>query len=160
MMTVSRGAHDGTTPLDPDDTRRCPTGDACDTCGAVDDLAVGTGETPLGICCLTLCGSCAEAGDTPSWTLAQAMAHVIEHAEHLGTTLDALAAADRRRRETEPRATCTGASELCGSEPGQTCDRDCPALAPDVPRAVAPRPVDVSHVPALANLARILSPGV
>lgn len=152
MMTVSRGAHDGTTPLDPDDTRRCPLGDACDTCGAVDDLAVGTGETPLGICCLTLCGSCAEAGDTPSWSIPVAMGRVIEHADHLGTNLDALAAAARRLRETRPQPPCTGASELCGSEPGQPCDRQCPALPAD-----EPDPVDLSRAPALANLGRILT---
>lgn len=80
------------TVVDPDDTRGCPTLPACDGCGAVDDLAVGTGETPLGIACLTLCGSCAEAGDTPRWTVGEALRRVLGHAEHLGCTVDALAA--------------------------------------------------------------------
>lgn len=90
--------------LDLDDTRGCPLAAGCETCGAVDDLALGTAETAVGVFCLTLCGSCAEAGDlpsSPSWTAV--VARVIEHCEHLGVTVDEAAAARR--------AECSG----CGS---------------------------------------------
>lgn len=79
-----------------DDTSKCPTDSGCAACGAVDDLAVGTADTPVGVLCLTLCGSCAEAGDLPrfsSWTAA--VSCVIAHCEHLGVDLDQAAAARR-----------------------------------------------------------------
>jgi hypothetical protein len=34
-----------------DDTRHCPIGPECESCGRLDELAVVTGETPAGIVC-------------------------------------------------------------------------------------------------------------
>lgn len=82
--------------VDLDDTRRCPADAGCATCGAVDDLAVSTAETPVGILCLTLCSSCRDADDLPrfpSWTAT--VEHVIAHCGHLGIDTDAAAAIRR-----------------------------------------------------------------
>ena len=81
-------------PIDLDDTTRCPAEPCCETCGAVDDLDVGTADTPVGVLCLTLCGSCAEAGDLPrfpSWSAA--VRRVLVHCEHLDVDLDQAARA-------------------------------------------------------------------
>lgn len=82
--------------VDLDDTRRCPAPDGCATCGAVDDLIVATAETPVGVLCVPLCGSCADAGDLPRWPSWTAAARdVISHCEHLGIDMDTAAAARR-----------------------------------------------------------------
>jgi hypothetical protein len=46
-----------------DDTRHCPIGPECESCGRLDELAVVTGETPAGIVCMTLCDDC----ELPAW---------------------------------------------------------------------------------------------
>lgn len=73
-------------PVDPDDTSRCPLDSGCETCGAVDDLALLTAPVMSGgITCITLCGSCADACDLPtSWTRAGSVEKVYAHARHLG----------------------------------------------------------------------------
>jgi hypothetical protein len=52
--------------VDPDDTSRCPVADECDGCGGAEALAVVTGETQIGVCCLTRCTECAQAASRPS----------------------------------------------------------------------------------------------
>lgn len=82
--------------VDLDATSHCPAPEACAFCGAVDDLAVATADTPVGVVCLPLCGSCAEAGDLPSWpSWTAVVACVIEHCDHLGIDVDTAAAARR-----------------------------------------------------------------
>lgn len=76
-----------------DDTDRCPLFDHCATCGSTDDLAVATVETNVGVFCTTLCGCCADAGQTPrppGW--AAAMDWVAAHCEHLNINVDQMAA--------------------------------------------------------------------
>jgi hypothetical protein len=48
-----------------DDTRQCPIGPECESCGRLDELAVVTGDTPAGIVCMTLCDDCEVAGLDP-----------------------------------------------------------------------------------------------
>ncbi|MBC3191669.1 hypothetical protein H7X46_11415 [Pseudonocardia sp. C8] len=55
-------------------------------------------DTPVGVLCATLCGTCAETEHLPafgSWMAA--VAAVIEHCEHLGVTVDEAAAARREQ---------------------------------------------------------------
>jgi hypothetical protein len=75
-----------------DDTSRCPHVDLCQTCGQRRDLALSTVQTPLGVCCTTLCRQCTELGLLPRWSAAQAARWVGEHCEHLGIDLDDMAA--------------------------------------------------------------------
>jgi hypothetical protein len=75
-------------------TDRCPLGAVCESCGGVEDLAVSTVETPVGVHCVTLCGACYIAGQVPSvagWpaTVDAAGAHCL----HLGIDADQMAAA-------------------------------------------------------------------
>jgi hypothetical protein len=79
--------------LDLDDTSRCPLDRRCATCSAEDDLAVGTAVTPVGVYCVTLCGSCAEKGDVRCGSWGAAMSGVLDHCGHLGCDLDEAAAA-------------------------------------------------------------------
>ena len=52
--------------LDVDDVTGCPVAQACGTCGAAGGgLAVYPVETPVGVCCVTLCGGCVDAGALP-----------------------------------------------------------------------------------------------
>lgn len=98
LMRVDPPAHHPAGVLDPDDISGCPIRPGCESCGAVDDIGVATGDTPLGVSCLTLCTSCADAGDMPRWPVATAMHRVIEHCQHLDTDLDTLVAAARHSR--------------------------------------------------------------
>jgi hypothetical protein len=88
--------------VDLDDTSSCPLGRCCGACGTEDDLAVGTAITPVGVLCVTLCGSCAERGDTPRIGWATAASGSLDHCGHLGIDLDEMAAAIAA--ETEPPA--------------------------------------------------------
>lgn len=84
--------------LDLDDTTSCPVAVECGVCGAPDDLAVATAETPVGVLCVTLCGPCADVGTLPalpSWSAA--VLAVGDHCEHLGVDVDE--AADARKDE-------------------------------------------------------------
>jgi len=98
VISVSGGviADQHTVPpsLDLDDTRTCPALPGCESCDAVDDLDVVTADLPVGVACLTLCGSCADAGDLPrfrSWSAA--ISRVLDHCGHLGVDADQAAAA-------------------------------------------------------------------
>jgi hypothetical protein len=72
-----------------DDTSRCPVADTCASCPSNEDLAVATAETPVGVYCLTLCASCADAGRLPRPRSAPAtVLLVMEHCGHLGITAD------------------------------------------------------------------------
>lgn len=97
--------------VDPDDTSGCPHDGGCETCGAVDGLDVATADTPVGVLCLTLCGSCAEAGDLPSFpSWLAAIRRVGEHAEHLRTDVDELALATVGAARSLCCPSCTSAS--------------------------------------------------
>lgn len=83
-------------PLDVDATDGCPSAPACVSCSAGDqlDLAVHTARTPVGVYCVTLCWSCAEAAALPrigGW--AAAVELVLAHCAHLGCDCDEMAAA-------------------------------------------------------------------
>ena len=41
-----------------DDTRHCPVAPECESCGRLDELAVVTGATPVGVLCMTVCDAC------------------------------------------------------------------------------------------------------
>jgi len=45
-----------------DDPRHCPVGPECEGCGRLDELAVVTGDTPVGVLCMTLCDACEVTG--------------------------------------------------------------------------------------------------
>lgn len=51
--------------LDLDATDACPLDERCENCGASTDLDVATAGTPVGVYCLTLCGTCADADTVP-----------------------------------------------------------------------------------------------
>jgi hypothetical protein len=67
-----------------DDTSRCPVGSACESYGRTDELAVSTGDTPVGVLCMTLCDSCEIAGVLPIFSPAEEATRVREHGAHLG----------------------------------------------------------------------------
>jgi hypothetical protein len=67
-----------------DDTRRCPVGPECESCGRLDELAVVTEDTPVGVLCMTLCDPCEVAGVLPILSPAEETARVLEHGEHVG----------------------------------------------------------------------------
>ena len=67
-----------------DDTRRCPVGPECEGCGRLEELAVLTGDTPVGVLCVTLCDSCEIAGMLPIFTPAEEATRLREHGAQLG----------------------------------------------------------------------------
>ena len=72
---------------------RCPLGDRCEVCGSGRDLDVATYDTPVGVFCATVCGTCVAAGKAPpvrGW--AQAVCRVAAHCGHLGIDVDQMAA--------------------------------------------------------------------
>jgi hypothetical protein len=73
-----------------DDTSRCPVAMGCESCDEAEDLDVVTLGTPLGVYCLTLCGTCVAAGRFPTDLVSTAML-VVRHCEHLGLDLDHMA---------------------------------------------------------------------
>jgi hypothetical protein len=71
---------------------RCPLAARCQACGTARDLDVATYQTPVGVCCATVCRACVAAGGPPpirSW--GQACEWVGEHCHHLGIDLDQMA---------------------------------------------------------------------
>lgn len=81
--------------IDLDHTGNCPLGHRCESCGVErDDLAVETaGLGRLGVACLTLCPPCAGSGITPPVAVSTAVRLVGQHCQHLGITVDDMAAA-------------------------------------------------------------------
>jgi hypothetical protein len=71
-----------------DDTRHCPVGPECESCGRLEELAVLTGDTPAGIVCMTLCDACEVAGVDPIFSPAEETARVLEHGQHVGVDVD------------------------------------------------------------------------
>jgi hypothetical protein len=85
-MASARGELTGMVNLD--DTRHCPIGPECESCGRLDELVVLTGDTPAGILCMTLCDDCEVAGVDPIFTPAQEIARVLAHGQHVGVEVD------------------------------------------------------------------------
>jgi hypothetical protein len=72
---------------------RCPLAARCEACGAARQLAVAAYQTPVGVCCATVCAPCLAAGKAPSlYSWGQAAGRVAAHCQHLGIDLDQLAA--------------------------------------------------------------------
>jgi hypothetical protein len=67
-----------------DDTRRCPVGPECEGCGRLDGLAVVTGDTPVGVLCMTVCDACELIAVVPVLSPAEEAARVREHGKHVG----------------------------------------------------------------------------
>jgi hypothetical protein len=70
--------------VDLDDTRRCPVGPECESCGRRDELAVLTWDAPVGVLCMTLCDVCEIGGVLPIFSPAEETARVLEHGQHVG----------------------------------------------------------------------------
>ena len=66
-----------------DDTRRCPVGPECEGCGRLEELAVLTGDTPVGVLCMTLCDSCEIAGVLPIFSPVGEATRAREHGAHV-----------------------------------------------------------------------------
>jgi hypothetical protein len=81
--------------IDLDDTSRCPVGHRCESCGTErGDLAVTTADLGrLGVACLTLCPPCTDSNIAPPVTVSTAARLVGQHCQHLGITVDDMAAA-------------------------------------------------------------------
>lgn len=74
-----------------DDTSRCPLGPLCLTCSARGSVIV-TVETPVGVFCCTLCGTCSrDGGRLPVLGWAQAVRMSLDHCAHLGIDADGMA---------------------------------------------------------------------
>jgi hypothetical protein len=82
-------------PIQLDDTSACPLGVRCEACGVEgDDLSVCTVEFGrLGVACLTMCATCGGSGVVPPVAVATAVRLVAQHCDHLGITVDEMAAA-------------------------------------------------------------------
>jgi hypothetical protein len=80
--------------LNLDDTSRCPVGPECESCGRLDELAVSTGDTSVGVLCMTLCDTCEVAGVLPIFSSEAEATRVLEHGEHLGIDLGQMAEGD------------------------------------------------------------------
>ena len=78
-----------------DDTSRCPVGHRCESCGTERGrLAVETATAArLGVMCLTLCRRCAAFDDQIPVSVSTAARLVGQHCQHLGITVDEMAAA-------------------------------------------------------------------
>jgi hypothetical protein len=71
-----------------DDTRHCPVAPACESCGRLDELAVVTGDTSVGVICMTVCDACELMAVVPVLSPAEQAARVREHGEHVGVDVD------------------------------------------------------------------------
>lgn len=60
----------------------CPVRPACEACAQPGDVAVYEADTPVGVLCLTLCGSYAAAGRVPLLSCPGAVARVMAHDDH------------------------------------------------------------------------------
>jgi hypothetical protein len=78
-----------------DRTDNCPLGVRCESCGVErDDLAVCTVELDrLGVACLTMCPRCAGSDVAPPVSVGTAVRLTMQHCQHLGITVDDMAAA-------------------------------------------------------------------
>lgn len=77
-----------------DNTDDCPLGHRCECCGtACEKLTVTTATTSHGVLCLTTCPRCARSTHTPPGAVSTAARLVGQHCQHLGITLDEMAAA-------------------------------------------------------------------
>lgn len=78
--------------VDLSDTTNCPLGEVCAGCRLpVPDRRVWTANSQVGVVCLTLCDTCQVFG-APAMGLPDAVRAVIRHCEHLGVTVDEMAA--------------------------------------------------------------------
>jgi hypothetical protein len=77
-----------------DDTRHCPVGPECESCGRLDELAVSTADTPAGVICMTVCDACELIAVHPMLSPAQETARVLAHGQHLGVDLDPMTGED------------------------------------------------------------------
>jgi hypothetical protein len=95
-------AHSG---VDIDDRLNCPGQDRCEACGSTSYLEVCTVGSQVGVYCATFCATCINTGRTSaSASVSQVIERVLEHCEHLGITVDEMAAAlDRERRGGDRR---------------------------------------------------------
>lgn len=76
---------------DLDATDNCPLAPSCATCSGSTGLSVQTISTSVGVCCVTLCRGCTEAGATPGMTLVGAVHGSLDHCMHLGIDADQMA---------------------------------------------------------------------
>jgi hypothetical protein len=69
---------------DPNDTRHCPLGGRCESCGAYGPALRVAARMVLGATlCLTLCARCADDGRLPNIQLSTAVKFVAQHDAHL-----------------------------------------------------------------------------
>jgi hypothetical protein len=79
--------------IDLDNTTDCPRS-ACEVCGWSWDVSTHTVGTRVGVACIRICDRCADPGGPPPFdSRDDAKARVLLHCEHLGITLDEMAAA-------------------------------------------------------------------
>jgi hypothetical protein len=71
-----------------DDVSNCPRATECASCGGDEQLDRATGQTPVGVFCLTLCIDCAETERLPVLGWRTAVERAGEHAAHLGIDVD------------------------------------------------------------------------
>jgi hypothetical protein len=86
--------------VDLDDTTGCPTAERCEICGSDWDIATATAGTRVGVFCLRTCAPCVEKPLPSIRSWLQASERVAQHCDHLGISLDdmaALLARDERR---------------------------------------------------------------
>ncbi|WP_169383475.1 hypothetical protein [Pseudonocardia acidicola] len=84
--------------IDVDDTSQCIQAPACECCGGGSErLAVVTTGTDIGPLCLTMCDECRDAGEFPLIGIFRAVTRVLDHAGHLGVSVEDLAPHAARR---------------------------------------------------------------
>jgi hypothetical protein len=71
-----------------DDTRHCPVGPECESCGRLDELAVSTADTPAGVLCMTVCDACELIAVHSVLSPAEETARVLAHGQHVGVKVD------------------------------------------------------------------------
>ena len=96
-------------------TERCPVGPRCESCGNTGpDVEVATGDTPLGVVCMSLCERCADTGAVPRMSASAAVRFVGDHCTHLGISVDEMAALMEAERWTCPACTSPNVANLGG----------------------------------------------
>ncbi len=86
-------------PVDLDATDACPLAGRCENCGADEGLDVMTAGISLAVYCLTLCKTCADAGETPGPEgSSRAVERVLLHCGHLGIDVAQMVAQIERER--------------------------------------------------------------
>ena len=71
-----------------DDTRHCPVAPECESCGRLDELAVVTGDTPVGVICMTVCDACELMAVVPVLSPPEEATRVLAHGQHVGVEVD------------------------------------------------------------------------